>query len=352
MSCTHIVSEYRKNELPILRVAVVTMAMMWYWSGGSSVEQPTVVVDWSSLSRDLAKAVAECNCATALVRLAWHDAGTYSASDGTGGSHAAQRFPEGESQHTANTGLAIARSLLQPFKEKYPQLSHADLWAFGACVAIRASGGPLLPFRYGRRDALGYMEGVEEGRLPDGTKGAKHTRAMFARQGVVDDASVVALWGAYMLLRSHAVRASAGDPWTSAPLRFDNAYFADLLDCKWKRDDAEPTHFKCERRPGLTILSTDRALATEPNWRKHARRFAGNESAFFESFARAFPKLLENGHAGLVAVPTATLLLPIGRLARVARVKALRRRANVTQQLLARRHPRPRASTLVEEHTG
>ena len=73
-------------------------------------------VDWASLRTDLVGLVGECECGPLLVRLSWHDAGTYNASDGTGGSRGAMRFPAGESQDPANAGLDVARSILQPYK--------------------------------------------------------------------------------------------------------------------------------------------------------------------------------------------------------------------------------------------
>lgn len=40
-----------------------------------------------------------------LIRLSWHDAGTYSQKDNSGGPRACMRFSEGESKHGANAGL-------------------------------------------------------------------------------------------------------------------------------------------------------------------------------------------------------------------------------------------------------
>lgn len=46
-----------------------------------------------------------------------------------------------ESDHGANAGLAVARKLLEPVKEKYPWISYADLWTLAGATAIEAMGG-------------------------------------------------------------------------------------------------------------------------------------------------------------------------------------------------------------------
>eukprot|EP00965_Chrysotila_dentata_P064913 2151830-Pleurochrysis_carterae.AAC.1 len=66
-------------------------------------------------------------CGPILVRLAWHDAGTYDVKTKTGGPHAAMRF-EPEASYAADAGLNIARDLLEPVHAALPGLSYADIW--------------------------------------------------------------------------------------------------------------------------------------------------------------------------------------------------------------------------------
>ena len=83
----------------------------------------------------------------------------------------------GEGTFGANAGLpTVALKLLQPITDKYvgrlKAISHADLWALAANVAIEHMGGPKIPTRFGRKDASSSAESVESqvGRLPDGDK--------------------------------------------------------------------------------------------------------------------------------------------------------------------------------------
>ncbi|KAL1519915.1 hypothetical protein AB1Y20_023404 [Prymnesium parvum] len=260
-------------------------------------------VDWPALRADLTQFVHACDCGPILVRLSWHDAGTFNASDGTGGSHAEMRFPDGEATDPANAGLAVARGLLAPFKARFPAVGYADLWALAATVAVEAMGGPRVAFRAGRRDGE-EVEGVDHGRLPDGSLYAAHLRAVFYRMGL-DDREIVALSGAHTVGRCHADRSGFEGPWTNEPLRFNSDYFVLLLGCDWQPYVVMSTgnaQLACEAAPGLMMLHTDKALVTDASFRPHVVAFAENQSEFFEAFAAAFQKLQELGHKDLEEV--------------------------------------------------
>ena len=49
-----------------------------------------------------------------------------------------------ESDHGGNAGLGIARKLLEPIKEKHPEVSYADLYILAGIVAIEGMQYPLL----------------------------------------------------------------------------------------------------------------------------------------------------------------------------------------------------------------
>jgi len=258
-------------------------------------------VEWASLRKDLTELVNEKKCYPILVRLSWHDAGTFCNSSKTGGAHACMRFDSGgEAKHEANKGLQVARDLLDPILKKYSEgqmLSCSDLWAYAAVVAIKAAGGPDIPFRYGRIDAKDAQESVPEGRLPDGDKGATHVREVFNRLGF-DDSEIVALSGAHTLGGAHKDRSGFEGNWSEHPLKFDNSYFKDLFHKDWKEVTVEGTgkkEYKDAR--GLMMLMTDICLKEDPQFKPIAEKFAEDEKAFFEKFASAFQKLQELGYS-------------------------------------------------------
>ena len=109
----------------------------------------------------------------------------------------------------------------------------------GAFLSLRppfgisqVSGGPSIPFRPGRKDAVTVEESVEDGRLPDATQSTNHLRDVFGRMGMTDE-EIVALSGAHTLGRAHLDRSGFDGPWTENPLEFDNSYFKNLLERKW-----------------------------------------------------------------------------------------------------------------------
>ena len=164
-----------------------------------------------------------------LVRLAWHCSGTYDAKTNSGGSNgAAMRF-DPEASHGANAGLAVARSLLEPIKKKFPWLSYADLYTLAGAVAVEEMGGPKIEWAPGRSDFADGSRSCQETRLPDASQGAKHLRAVFTSGMGFDDREIVALSGAHSLGRCHTDRSGFEGPWTRAPTTFSSLYFNELV---------------------------------------------------------------------------------------------------------------------------
>jgi len=121
-----------------------------------------------------------------LVRLAFHDAGTF---DGvSGGADGCVDLSWNE-----NGGLAPIIDQLAPIVSAAAgQLSRADVWALAGNVAVEFAGGPQLEFESGRVDAAGCIgHGL---RLPDAEQGHIHVRDIFVTRLGFAEREVVHSW--------------------------------------------------------------------------------------------------------------------------------------------------------------
>ncbi|KAK4276719.1 hypothetical protein QN277_014836 [Acacia crassicarpa] len=239
-------------------------------------------------------------CHPILIRLGWHDAGTYNKNieewPQRGGANGSLRF-EVELKHAANAGLVNALNLIKPIKDKYSSVTYADLFQLASATAVEEAGGPKIPMKYGRVDVSGPEECPEEGRLPDAgpPSPADHLRQVFYRMGL-NDKEIVALSGAHTMGRSRPERSGWGKPetkytkegpgapggqsWTVQWLKFDNSYFKDI---KEKRDE------------DLLVLPTDAVLFEDPSFKVYAEKYAADQEAFFKDYAEAHAKLSNLG---------------------------------------------------------
>ncbi|XP_059653994.1 L-ascorbate peroxidase 3 [Cornus florida] len=225
--------------------------------------------------RDLRAFISNKNCAPIMLRLAWHDAGTYDVNTKTGGPNGSIRNEE-EYTHGSNNGLKIAIDFCEEVKSKHPKITYADLYQLAGVVAVEVTGGPTIDFVPGRKDS---KVSPKEGRLPNASKGVSHLRDIFYRMGL-SDKDIVALSGGHTLGRCHPERSGFDGPWTREPLKFDNSYFVELL---------------TEESEGLLKLPTDTALLDDPEFRQYVELYAKDEDAFFRDYAISHKKLSELG---------------------------------------------------------
>jgi adenylate cyclase len=200
-----------------------------------------------------------------FLRLAFHDAATYSRSAGTGGANGSVRFPE-ELARPDNAGLKPAVDALAPIKDQFPGVSWADLIALAGAVAVERCGGPEIRVTMGRKDAA---SAEQEGNVPQRTATITELKARFHDMGLTTQELVV-LSGAHTLGRAD------GTPFTDDWLKFSNSYFKLLL-----KDAAATAH----------LLPTDRALATDPDTRQYVEKYARDKTAFFHDFAAAYRRM-------------------------------------------------------------
>jgi len=90
------------------------------------------------------------NCNPILVRLAWHDSGTFDQRikdfPACGGANGAIRF-DPEMTMGANNGLPKAKKYLENIQAKYPAVSWADLIQLASATAVEMAGGPKIPMK-------------------------------------------------------------------------------------------------------------------------------------------------------------------------------------------------------------
>mmetsp|Transcript_33926 Transcript_33926/g.41032 ORF Transcript_33926/g.41032 Transcript_33926/m.41032 type:complete len:312 (+) Transcript_33926:123-1058(+) len=265
--------------------------------------------------------IDKMNCAPIMLRLAWHDAGTYDHGVKSwpecGGANGSIRFDK-ELEHGANAGLSKAMNFINKFKKSYPRLSFADLIQLGGAIGIEVVGGPICPMKYGRVDTTCAEECPAEGNLPGATppfddrsaSPAEHLRKVFHRMGRSDQ-DIVALSGAHTIGRAFKERSgtvpngygeaqatkftcpmahvrkdaregvgmAGGKSWTEKWLTFDNSYF------KYKHGGSGD----------LLWLPTDDALRTDESFKVYYETYAADSNAFFRDFAQSFTKLSEQG---------------------------------------------------------
>jgi len=262
-------------------------------------EKKTAKVNYDAVRKDIESVLSDPayddgSYGPVLIRLAWHASGTYARASGTGGSNGATMRFAPESGHGANAGLDVARARLEKIKQKYPDMSYADLWTLAGVVAVEAMGGPKVSWRPGRKDSADGKSCPADGRLPDAEKGPSHVREIFSRMGF-NDQEMVALIGAHAVGRCHSKRSGYEGPWTNSPTVFSNDFYVQLLEQKWTPKKWNgPKQFEDETG-ALMMLPADLALIEDPAFKKWVEVYANDEAKWHQDFANAFCKLLELG---------------------------------------------------------
>merc|ERR1719174_658417 len=305
-------------------------------SGCSGSDTSKKIEDLRSAEKELKTFIDTTNCNPILVRLAWHDSGTYDQRIKDfplrGGANGAIQF-DPELSFGANAGLSKALGYLRSIHNKYPDISWADLIQLGSATAIEMAGGPKIDMKYGRitagakdavkgesREGFGGNAGLPDA-LPgdDGKFGcgassaAEHLRNVFGKKMGFTDQEIVALSGAHTIGRAFKERSGAcpfgysdkhaskytksdsvvradgeegvgmpgGAAWTKNWLKFDNSYYRDYQSAFDDKD--------------LLWFPTDAALHQDPAFKPHFERYGKDQAAFFADYAKAHKKLSELG---------------------------------------------------------
>ncbi|KAG2447834.1 hypothetical protein HYH02_007290 [Chlamydomonas schloesseri] len=234
----------------------------------------------AAVEKALAKNIPKTKTAVAL-RLAFHDAATFSAAAKDGGMNASIQY---ELDRPENFGLKRGWRIIEQVRDELRGtpaegvVSDADLVALAGAYAVRACGGPAIPLPIGRPVAAAASQDPP-GRLPSENAGAAELKANFAAKGL-NVQEMVALSGAHTL----------GSKGFGDPVTFDNTYFVELLKKPW-------TNTK-DPMASMIGLPSDHVLPDDPDCLPVIQRYAADQAAFFADFAAAYIKMCGLGVKG------------------------------------------------------
>ncbi|KAL3497382.1 hypothetical protein ACH5RR_040114 [Cinchona calisaya] len=210
--------------------------------------------------------------AAGVLRLVFHDAGTFDINDKTGGLNGSIVH---ELDRPENKGLKKSVKILEKAKIQIDALrpvSWADMIAVAGAEAVSVCGGPKIIVRLGRIDS---MVPDPEGKLPEESLDVAGLKQSFQRKGFSTQ-ELVALSGAHTL----------GSKGFGNPTVFDNSYFKILLEKPW---------LSSAGMSSMIGLPSDRALVEDDECTRWISKYADDENLFFEDFKNAYIKLVNTG---------------------------------------------------------
>ncbi|XP_009786316.1 putative L-ascorbate peroxidase 6 [Nicotiana sylvestris] len=210
--------------------------------------------------------------AAGVLRLVFHDAGTFQVDEKIGGMNGSIVF---ELDRPENKGLKKSIKILEKAKSQIgvvQPVSWADIIALAGAEAVSLCGGPSIPIKLGRIDSL---VPDPEGKLPEESLDATSLKQCFERKGFSTQ-ELVALSGAHTL----------GSKGFGNPVVFDNAYFKILMEKPW---------LSSAGMTSMVGLPSDRALVEDDECVRWISKYAEDQSLFFEDFKNAYTKLVDTG---------------------------------------------------------
>ncbi|GAB2223385.1 hypothetical protein Droror1_Dr00017526 [Drosera rotundifolia] len=240
--------------------------------GGHSVKAKELVAnDFQFIKEEIRKVLSKTKAAGVL-RLVFHDAGTFESADSSGGMNGSIVY---ELERPENMGLKRSLKVLEKAKivvDARQSVSWADMISMGGAEAVSLCGGPNIPIQLGRLDSV---IPDPEGKLPEETLDAYGLKHGFKRKGFSTQ-ELVALSGAHTL----------GSKGFGNPTVFDNSYYKILLEKPW---------LSSAGMSSMIGLPSDRALVEDNECLRWITRYADDQDAFFEDFKHAYIKLVNSG---------------------------------------------------------
>nr|XP_010324973.1 putative L-ascorbate peroxidase 6 isoform X4 [Solanum lycopersicum] len=210
--------------------------------------------------------------AAGVLRLVFHDAGTFEIDEKTGGMNGSIVY---ELDRPENKGLKKSLKILDKAKSQIDlvqSVSWADIIALAGAEAVSLCGGPSIPIQLGRIDS---MVQDPEGKLPEESLDAISLKQCFERSFPITQ-ELVALSGAHTL----------GSKGFGNPTVFDNEYFKILMEKPWLSSGSMTS---------MVGLPSDRALVEDDECVGWISKYAEDQSLFFDDFKNAYTKLVDTG---------------------------------------------------------
>ncbi|KAM3711421.1 hypothetical protein ACJW31_01G106700 [Castanea mollissima] len=266
-----ITSTSRRRAL-VFVAATTTPLLLLFNHEASAVGLATTTSENYLLIKEEVRKVLSKAKAAGVLRLVFHDAGTFDMDENSGGMNGSIVY---ELDRPENAGLKKPMKILEKAKtevDAVKPVSWADMIAVAGAEAVSLCGGPTIPVPLGRLDS---MEPDPEGKLPQESLDAPGLKQSFQRKGLSTQ-ELVALSGAHTL----------GSKGFGNPTAFDNSYFKILLQKPWTSSGGMAS---------MIGLPSDRALTDDNECLRWITKYAENQSMFFEDFKNAYTKLVNSG---------------------------------------------------------
>lgn len=229
-------------------------------------------IDEFQLIQEEVRKVLSKGKAPGVLRLVFHDAGTFESNKDIGGMNGSIVY---ELDRPENGGLKKPVKILEKAKSEVDMIqkvSWADMIAVAGAEAVSLCGGPNIPVQLGRIDS---MVPDPEGKLPEESLDAYSMKQCFQRKGFSAQ-ELVALSGAHTI----------GGKGFGNPTIFDNSYFKILLEKPWSSSAGMSS---------MIGLPSDRALVEDDECLRWISNYANNQDLFFKDFKNAYTKLVNSG---------------------------------------------------------
>lgn len=256
-------------------ISMIAFLLPFHQSMQHSSANANAADDLLFLQEEIRKVLTKGKAAGVL-RLVFHDAGTYETNENSGGMNGSILYeldrPENKGLKKSLKIILEAKKMVEETQPVSMSVSVSDVIAVAGAEAVSLCGGPKIPVRLGRLDS---MVPDPEGKLPEETLDAFGLKQSFKRKGFSTQ-ELVALSGAHTL----------GSKGFGNPIIFDNSYYKVLLEKPWLSPGGMTS---------MVGLPSDRGLIEDDECLRWISKYADDQDLFFRDFKNAYIKLVNSG---------------------------------------------------------